>query len=90
LKCRTNFVYAAKDATFDFPIYLLLAGKLAVVKLVVWDKDMLMKEYLSKVASLLHDWFRQEGVYAFDDPNNQVCQYSRLCTRCPKLTTFVF
>jgi phosphatidylserine decarboxylase len=72
LKRNTNPVYPAKDATFDFPIYLSLADKLGVVELVVWDKDMLKKEYLGEVALPLDDWFRQEGVYAFNDPNNQV------------------
>jgi len=72
LKRNTNPVYPAKDATFDFPIYLSLADKLGVVELVVWDKDMLKKEYLGEVALPLDDWFRQEGVYAFDDPKNQV------------------
>jgi phosphatidylserine decarboxylase len=38
----------------------------------VWDKDMLKKEYLGEVALPLDDWFRQEGVYAFNDPYNQV------------------
>jgi len=75
LKRSTNPVYPAKDATFDFPIYLSLADKLGVVELVVWDKDMLKKEYLGEVALPLDDWFRQEGVYGFDDPNNQVRLY---------------
>jgi hypothetical protein len=90
LKHSTNPVYAAKDATFDFPIYFSLADKLGVVELVIWDKDMLMKEYFCEVTLLLDDWFRQEGIYVFDDPNNQVRQYSQLCNHCPKPTTFVF
>ena len=72
LKRNTNPVYPAKDATFDFPIYLSLADKLGVVELVVWDKDMLKKEYLGEVALPLDDWFRDEGVYAFEDPHNRV------------------
>lgn len=72
LKRNTNPVYAAKDATFDFPLYLSLADKLGSVELVVWDKDMLKKEYLGEATLPLDNWFRQEGVYAFDDPNNQV------------------
>ena len=56
--CTLNSTYTAKDATFDFPIYLSLADKLSVVELVVWDnKDMLLKEYLGKVALPLDDWF---------------------------------
>jgi phosphatidylserine decarboxylase len=71
-KKNTNPTYDAKDATFDFPIYLSLADKLGVVELVVWDKDMLTKEYLGEVAILLEDWFGEDNAYAFDDPNNKV------------------
>jgi len=60
LKRCTNPIYAPKDATFDFPIYLSLADKLGVVELVVWDKDMLTKEYMGEVALPLDDWFRGE------------------------------
>jgi phosphatidylserine decarboxylase len=55
LKRCTNPIYTPKDATFDFPIYLSLAYKLGVVELVVCDKDMLTKEYLSEVALPLDD-----------------------------------
>jgi phosphatidylserine decarboxylase len=74
LKRCTNPICAPKDATFDFPIYLSLADKLGVVELVVWDKDMLTKEYLGEVALLLDDWFRGEegSALGFDDPANQV------------------
>jgi phosphatidylserine decarboxylase len=71
-KKNTNPTYDAKDATFDFPIYLSLADKLGVVELVVWDKDMLTKEYLGEVAILLEDWFGEDNAYAFDDSNNKV------------------
>jgi phosphatidylserine decarboxylase len=45
-----------------------------VVDLVVWDKDMLTKEYLGEVALLLDNWFwREEGSgLGFDDPGYQV------------------
>lgn len=72
LKRNINPIYSAKDATFDFPIYLSLADKLGVVELVVWDKDMLKKDYMGEVALPLDEWFREDGVYAFDDPNNKV------------------
>ena len=55
--CTLNPTYTAKDATFDFPIYLSLTDKLSIVELVVWDKDMLSKEYLGKVTLPLNDWF---------------------------------
>lgn len=60
LKRTPNPVYAAKDATFDFPIYLSLADRLGSVELVVWDKDTLKlkKEYVGEVALTLESWFR--------------------------------
>ena len=63
--------YDAKDATFDFPIYLSLADKLGVVELVVWDKDMLRKEYLGEVSLPLEDWFKDENAFGFDHHNNK-------------------
>lgn len=75
LKRNINPIYPAKDATFDFPIYLSLADKLGVVELVVWDKDMLKKDYLGEIALPLDDWFREDEVYAFDDPDNKVGKF---------------
>ena len=72
MKKTVNPTYDPKDATFDFPIYLSLADKLGVVELVVWDKDMLTKEYLGEVALPLDDWFKDDNAYGFDDPNNKV------------------
>lgn len=60
--------YAAKDATFDFPIYLSLADKLGVLELVVWDKDMLLKkDYLGEVSLPLDDWFSDGRPFSFND-----------------------
>jgi phosphatidylserine decarboxylase len=66
--CRRTLspVYAAKDATFDFPIYLSLAAKLGVLEFVVWDKDMLRKEYMGEHALPLDEWFKGNA-FAFDD-----------------------
>ncbi|KIK04927.1 hypothetical protein K443DRAFT_92237, partial [Laccaria amethystina LaAM-08-1] len=74
-KRTLNPVYNPKDATFEFPLYLSLAEKLGGVELVVWDKDMLSKEYLGEVALSLESWFRGEGeenVFGFDEPGNKV------------------
>lgn len=71
-KRNVNPTYAAKDATFDFPIYLSLAEKLGVIELVIWDKDMLRKDYLGEVSIPLEDWFRDDNAYPFDDPLNKV------------------
>ena len=77
-KRTVNPTYNPKDSTFDFPIYLSLADKLGVVELVVWDKDMLKKDYLGEAWIPLEDWFRDGNAFAFEDLNNKVCDYVRL------------
>lgn len=72
-KRTVNPTYNPKDATFDFPIYLSLADKLGVLELVVWDKDVLKKDYLGEAWIPLEDWFRDGNAFAFDDLNNKVC-----------------
>ncbi|KAI0311126.1 phosphatidylserine decarboxylase-domain-containing protein [Amylostereum chailletii] len=84
VKRSTSPVYQAKDATFDFPIFLSLADKLGAVELVVWDKDMLKKDYLGEHALPLEDWFR-ESAYAFDDPNNEPITVNLVSTRANTL-----
>jgi hypothetical protein len=69
---RTNFpVFNSKDATFDFPIYLSLSEKLCELEFVLWNKDMLGKEYLGEYALPLGEWFRG-NVFSYDDLDNQV------------------
>lgn len=70
-KRTLNPVYAAKDATFDFPIHMSLADKLGVLEFVVWDKDMLKKEYMGEHALQLDEWIKGTA-FAFGDPDNQV------------------
>jgi phosphatidylserine decarboxylase len=77
VKRTLNPVYNPKDATFDFPIYLSLADKIGVVELVVWDKDLLKKDYLGEVSVPLDDWFidRRDNFdkgYGFGQPGNEV------------------
>ena len=74
MKRTLNPVYNPKDATFDFPIYLSLADKLGVLELIIWDKDMLSKDYLGEVSIPLEDWFRDGNAYGFSDPDNKVCR----------------
>lgn len=76
-KRNVNPTYQAKDATFDFPLYLSLADRLGVVELIVWDKDVLTKEYLGEAALPLEDWFvdretARERPFAFEDAGNVV------------------
>lgn len=79
-KRTVNPIYNAKDATFEFPIYLSLARQLGVLELVIWDKDMLTKEYLGEVSLPLEDWFadKQGGndrEFGFDQPGNIVSYF---------------
>ena len=72
VKKNLNPTWSAKDATLDLPIYLSLADKLGALELLVWDKDMLRKDYLGEHALPLEDWFKGSA-YSFDDPDNEVC-----------------
>ncbi|KAF8155166.1 hypothetical protein K438DRAFT_1943056 [Mycena galopus ATCC 62051] len=69
-KKTLNPVYAPKDATWDFPIYASVADKLGVVELVVWDKDMLRKDYLGEAGIAVEDWFTDSRPKAWDTPGN--------------------
>jgi hypothetical protein len=74
LKRSTNTTYAAKDTTFDFLIYLSLADKLGVVEPIVWDKNILVKDYLGEVSLPPDDGFMGEegSALGFNDPGNWV------------------
>lgn len=73
IKRTLNPTYAAKDATFEFPIYLSTAEKLGVIEAVIWDKDVISKEYLGEVSIPLEDWFRNDNAFDFNDLDNKVC-----------------
>ncbi|TFY52202.1 hypothetical protein EVJ58_g10146, partial [Rhodofomes roseus] len=81
VKKTINPVYAPADATFDFPIYLSLADRLGVVEFVVWDKDMLRKDYLGEANIPLEDWFRDGNAFAFDDAENKPISAPIVSTR---------
>ena len=76
-KRSLNPTYTPSEATFDFPIHLSLADRLGVVELVIWDKDVLKKDYLGEASIPLEDWFRDGNAFAFDDSNNRVSCYTR-------------
>ncbi|KAH9007461.1 C2 domain-containing protein [Lactarius deliciosus] len=66
-KRSLNPVYEAKDATFDFPIYV---NKLSALEFVVWDKDMVKNDFLGKYSLPVYQWVRGTA-FAFNDRNNQ-------------------
>ncbi|CAL1717452.1 unnamed protein product [Somion occarium] len=80
-KRTLNPNFNPKDATFEFPIYLSLADKLGVVELVLWDKDMIKKDYLGEVSLPLEDWFRDDNALSFSDVNNKAISLNILSTR---------
>jgi hypothetical protein len=71
-KRTLNPVFNAKDATFDFPIYLSVSDKLGVIEFVLWDKDVLKKDYLGEFALPLDEWFKGNA-FGFEDQDNQAC-----------------
>ena len=74
--CKRNLnpVYAPKDATFDFPIFMEQVDGLDILnlKFVVWDQDFMGKDFLGKNSLSVNEWFK-DTAFAFDDPRNQVC-----------------
>ncbi|EAU83349.2 hypothetical protein CC1G_09043 [Coprinopsis cinerea okayama7 len=78
-KKTLNPTYTPKDATFDFPLYLSLADKLGVLELVVWDKDIVGKDYLGEVGLPLDEWFvervqgaeMKERPFGWEDSGNK-------------------
>lgn len=80
-KKTVNPEYEPKDATFDFPIYSSLAHQLASVELVVWDKDMLTKDYLGEISVTLEDWFDGRRALGFTEPENESFSTDLISTR---------
>ncbi|KAK6980779.1 phosphatidylserine decarboxylase proenzyme 2 [Favolaschia claudopus] len=69
-KKTLNPIYAAKDSTWDFPIYPSLMDKLGVVELVVWDKDVLRKDYLGEAGVAVEDWFVEGRAKGWEGEGN--------------------
>lgn len=71
--CKKNLnpVYKAKEATFDFPIYMSLVNKLGTLEFAVWDKDLIGKDdFLGNYALPIDQWFNGTA-FAFNVPDNQ-------------------
>lgn len=94
VKKTLNPIFFPAESTFDIPIYLSVADKLGALEMVIWDKDMLKKDYLGEVALSLEDWFPQQShqadpkaasaAYGFDNVANKVCE-PLLFTRSPSV-----
>lgn len=75
-----NPTFDAADATFDFPIFLPYVRVGAALKLKVWDKDLIMSDYLGEAVIDIDNWFEDGVVRGFQDSNNAV-RLSSLPTR---------
>ena len=71
IKATLNPIYPPKDATFEFPVYLSQAETMGALELIVWDKDIIGRDYLGEVALPIQDWF-QGPPLLFDDSANEV------------------
>jgi phosphatidylserine decarboxylase len=68
--------YYPPEATFDFPLYLSLADRIGALEVVVWDKDMIGKEYLGEVALGITEWFGEhQKQYDWEsaEVSNEIC-----------------
>lgn len=75
VKRNLNPEYGAKDATFDFPLFRSTIGHVGALQFVIWDKDLMSKEYLGEIALAFEDFFKHcepSPAFAFDDPRNTV------------------
>lgn len=43
-----------------------------MLELIVWDKDVLTKDYLGEASISLADWFKDGAARGFEDPDNDV------------------
>ncbi|KIY68538.1 hypothetical protein CYLTODRAFT_421485 [Cylindrobasidium torrendii FP15055 ss-10] len=66
--------WADGTATYNIPLFLSVAHELGVLELVVWDKDLLKKDYLGEAGISLEDWFGPDSTRSralgFDDQGN--------------------
>lgn len=75
VKRNLNPEYHSKDATFEFPLYRSTIGHVGALQFVIWDKDLMSKDYLGETALSFDDFFKHQEpspAYAFDDPRNTV------------------
>ncbi|KAH7100949.1 C2 domain-containing protein [Auriculariales sp. MPI-PUGE-AT-0066] len=70
-------VYDPKTATFDFPMYASVLEKVgSLVEVVVWDKDVIGKDYLGELALPACDWFKYNGgAKGFNSPTNKAYDF---------------
>ncbi|KAG8997441.1 hypothetical protein FRB90_012501, partial [Tulasnella sp. 427] len=84
VKKSVNPEYPADKSTFNFPIYRSSVGYLGALEFVVWDKDLLRKDYIGEAALAFDEWFKHQEpspAFAFDDPRNTPFPVSIISSR---------
>ncbi|OWZ75979.1 phosphatidylserine decarboxylase [Cryptococcus neoformans Bt85] len=69
IKKTLDPVFPADTCTFDFPLYLSLAGVVGGRGLegVLWDKDLMRKEYMGEIAIPVDKWFPDGQAHLWHD-----------------------
>ncbi|ORX34011.1 phosphatidylserine decarboxylase [Kockovaella imperatae] len=69
VKKNLDPVFPAHESTFDFPLYISLATLVGSRGLegVVWDKDLMRKEYMGEFALPVIDWFDDGDIRLWDE-----------------------
>ncbi|WVF69626.1 phosphatidylserine decarboxylase [Kwoniella sp. CBS 6097] len=82
IKKTLDPTFPAESSTFDFPIYLSLTGVIGGRGLegVVWDKDLMRKEYMGELAIPVEKWFPDGAIYLWSD-NIPLLTHRLLSTR---------
>ncbi|KAG9039968.1 hypothetical protein FRB95_004440 [Tulasnella sp. JGI-2019a] len=73
VKRNLNPEYNSRDATFEFSLYRTTIGHIGALQFVIWDKDLMGKDYLGEAAISFDDLFKHQEpspAFAFDDPRN--------------------
>ncbi|KAK8847556.1 phosphatidylserine decarboxylase [Kwoniella newhampshirensis] len=82
VKKTLNPTFPPESSTFDFPLYNSLAGVVGGRGLegVLWDKDLMRKEYMGELAIPIEDWFPGGEVLLWSE-NLPILTHRLLSTR---------
>ncbi|WVR04751.1 phosphatidylserine decarboxylase [Kwoniella sp. DSM 27419] len=61
--------FPPESSTFEFPIYLSLTGVIGGrgLEVVMWDKDLMRKEYMGELAIPVEQWFPDGAIHLWSD-----------------------
>ncbi|WWC68112.1 phosphatidylserine decarboxylase [Kwoniella pini CBS 10737] len=69
IKKSLDPTFPAETSTFDFPIYLSLTGVIGGrgIECVLWDKDLMRKEYMGELAIPVEKWFNEGDIHLWHE-----------------------